>query len=119
MVIALVLIIFTFVDMNDQFQLARESLQLIKKDFLLEEEMNLAEDEPFDWLKQELTRIVSYLMNNDMNRLLNAMYRIDIPESEFKSIINKAPVEQVASRLADAIIAREKQKVILRRKYST
>lgn len=105
--------------MDDDLKLAKESVQLIKKDFLLEEEIELAGDQPFDRLKYELTRIISYLLNTDMPRLMNAMYRIDISESRFAEILQSAPPDEVASQLADAIIAREKQKVKLRRKYSS
>jgi hypothetical protein len=102
-----------------ELKLAEESVQLIEKDFGLEErQIVIGSDDASEELHRQLTRIVQYLLDKDFNRLLNAMYRIDIPEQQVKNILNIGKPDQLASDLADAIIQREKQKVITRFKYS-
>ncbi|MDH5367029.1 MAG: hypothetical protein OEW67_08590 [Cyclobacteriaceae bacterium] len=69
-------------------------------------------------LKEQLTKIISFLLDKDLQRLLNAMYRIDISEQKFKEALAINPPSEVASAIAQLIIDRELQKVITRRKYS-
>lgn len=102
----------------DEIQLAA-SLELIRKDFNMDGEIVLKKDEaPFDALKTFLEKQIRYLLDKDFNRLLNAMYRIDISEQKVKEILQNTQPDQISSSLADAIIARERQKIITRLKYS-
>ena len=65
-----------------------------------------------------LTKAISQLMDRDMERLLQLCYRVDLAENTLKQILHEAPPERVAADLAQALWERQKQKVILRRKYS-
>ncbi len=65
-----------------------------------------------------LTRVVQYLLDNDFQRLLNGCYRIDLSEKHVARILDQAPPDEMAAKMAQLIIDREKQKVIIRRKYS-
>ncbi|MEQ9404255.1 MAG: hypothetical protein RIM99_11745 [Cyclobacteriaceae bacterium] len=102
----------------DEVTLAKESYHLILKDFGLEEDMDFEEvDIVFDWLTDYLTRQVSILLDQDFNRLLNTLYRIDISEEKTKELINLSSPETIARNIAIAIIEREKEKVISRERY--
>lgn len=104
--------------MND-LDLAEESLQLVKKDLGLEEEANLTETkDPLEELHHFLTRQIQYLIDHDFNRLINAMYRIDISEKKFKQILELSEPGKIAPALSNVIIEREKAKVFTRRKYA-
>ena len=92
--------------------------QLIVKDFSLED-TDLPEGiSQIDELKAALKKIVSYLLDKDMSRLLMALYRIDVSETKVKQVLAVAEPEKIADSITDLIIARELQKVETRIKYS-
>lgn len=64
-------------------------------------------------LKAILVQEIHLLLEKDFEGLLQAMYRIDIQESAFQACLAQGDIE----RLADLIIQRELQKVIMREKY--
>ncbi|WP_109832233.1 hypothetical protein [Reichenbachiella versicolor] len=90
--------------------------QLISAHFQLDES-ELAEAVFLTDLTYLLTRIIRHLLDKDLNRLLNAFYKIDIGEDKFKSILTTAPPEELATILAQEVIQRELQKVKTREKY--
>ncbi len=102
----------------DEVTLVKESYQLIRKDFGLAEATEVEEAQiDFDWLEGYLTKQISHLMDHDFNRLLNALYRIDIPDTQTKELLQSSDSGQIAGNIAIAIIEREKQKVITRAQY--
>ncbi|MEP1032930.1 hypothetical protein [Ekhidna sp.] len=102
----------------NEVTLVKQSYQLIRKDFGLEVEMEFEGGKNgFDRLEDFLTKQVNYLLDNDLNRLMNALYRIDIPEQRAKELLHDSQQGQIARNLARAIIEREKQKIIMRQKY--
>lgn len=104
--------------MMDEVTLANESYQLIRSDFGLEETEEVAMVEiAFDWLEGYLEKQVSYLLDNDFNRLLNALYRIDIADSKTKELLELSESEEIALNISKAIIEREKEKVLTREQY--
>ena len=104
----------------DEVTLAKHSYQLVRKDFGLEEQMEFKETENgFDRLEEFLTKQVNYLLDHDLNKLLNALYRIDIPEHKAKELLHGSKQGQIARDLARAILEREKQKVITRQQYQS
>lgn len=103
--------------MPEESSLIKQSYQLIRKDLGLEEEWVYEETEnSFDRLEKFLTKQISYLLDHNFNRLLNALYRIDIAESDVKQILSG---DDLANKLAKKVIEREKQKVLTRLKYRT
>jgi len=70
-----------------------------------------------DTLHKKLALLVAYLMENDMHRLLNAMYRLDVSEIKFHEAMQSMSREEAAMRIADLIIEREMQKVKTRLHY--
>ncbi|MEO9483749.1 MAG: hypothetical protein ABJG47_09905 [Ekhidna sp.] len=102
----------------DEVTLVKQSYQLIRKDFGLEVEMEFGDEKnEFDRLEQFLIKQVNYLLDHDLNRLLTALYRIDISEEKTKDLLQSSKQGEIATNLARAIIEREKQKVMTRQKY--
>lgn len=93
----------------------QKTQKLIKKDFLLENE--LPEVEGFDELRTHLTALINQLLDKDLNKLLLALYRIDIREEKIKNILAHAPADEMAPQIAELIIKKELQKVKTREQY--
>ena len=86
------------------FDLERSEQSLSKQQFLKIEE-----------LKNALKCVIAEMLDNEFNRLLNIMYRIDINEKEFQQATSSTfPAEN----LTDLVLKRELQKVQTRIKYS-
>lgn len=104
--------------MIDEVTLVRQSYQLVRKDLGLEEELEIGEENnSFDWLESYLEKQIDYLLDHDFNRLMNALYRIDISENRVNEILHSSQSDGMALKLSKAIIEREKQKVLTRIKY--
>ncbi|WP_424963544.1 hypothetical protein [Ekhidna sp.] len=102
----------------DEVTLLRHSYQLIRKDLGLEEQLEFENGKnQFDRLEEYLTKQVNYLLDHDLNCLLNALYRIDIPENKVKGLLQHSKQGEIARNIAKAIIEREKQKVLTRQQY--
>jgi len=102
----------------DTTTLLRQSYQLIQKDFGLEDALQIEEEtDAFNQLEDFLTQQVNHLLDHDFGRLLNALYRIDIPEHQVKELLHHSKQGEMARDIARAIIEREKQKVITRQQY--
>ena len=83
---------------------------------LVNQELSLpAPEEGFDEAKAVslLTRAVRQLLDQNLERLLQICYRIDLSE-----ILAESPPELLASDLAQALWDRQKQKIVLRKRYS-
>lgn len=95
----------------------KQAVHLIQKDLSLDHESLPESVASTDDLKKALIPVINYLLNKDLNRLLNALYRIDISEKKVKEVLTLEHPENMASCLADLIVQREMQKVITRNKY--
>lgn len=93
----------------------KEIQKIIAKDFQIEEDLsslvNLSE------LKIKLAGIISYLLDKDMNRLLQIFYRIDLNEHQVALVLSQAPVAEIPTQLAELVIERELGKARTRLKY--
>ena len=90
-----------------------EALVLANKDFNLdipETEISTAED-----FQEILAKLVRHLLDNDFERLLNGLYRIDVSEEKVKTAM--ASDGDLADKISLLIIEREMQKVETRREY--
>jgi hypothetical protein len=91
---------------------------LIIKDFQLESDALIDESKlTYDSLLNRLAQIVDHLISKDFNRLLNALYRIDVSEEKLKSVLAQRP-ENTSLVIARMILERELQKVASRKKNS-
>ena len=90
-----------------------EALVLANKDFNLDissTEVSTAED-----FQLILAKLIRHLLNNDFERLINGLYRIDVSEEKVKQALSASG--DIAEEIATLIIRREMQKVETRKKY--
>ena len=90
-----------------------EALVLANKDFNLDlssTEVTTAED-----FQLILAKLIRHLLDNDFERLINGLYRIDVSEEKVKQALSASG--DIAEEIATLIIKREMQKVETRRKY--
>lgn len=72
----------------------------------------------FENLRWKLIEVVHYLLNNDIQKLLTAVYRIDVSEEKFKSAMENEDINLISENIADLILERELSKVEYRKKFS-
>ena len=90
-----------------------QALVLANKDFNLDipsSEVSTIED-----FQELLTKVIRHLLDNDFERLINGLYRIDVSEEKVK--LAMATNDDVAAQIALLIIERELEKVITLEKY--
>jgi hypothetical protein len=75
-------------------------------------------DEPRERLLRALTRRVEHLLTHDMQRLLSALYVLDISEERFRDALDSTDTHSAAQQLAETILDRELEKAAMRRKYT-
>ncbi len=92
--------------------------ELIQKDFKLSEDEFDIDYSDHAALKERLRVILSNMLDNDFQGLLNAMYRLDIDEAKFKQVITGQEGSDISGILARMIIDREMEKVKTRIRYS-
>jgi len=92
---------------------------LIIKDFQLESDALVDPSQlTHESLIRRLTQIVDHLISRDFNRLLNALYCIDVSEEKLKSVLAQRP-ENTSLIIAEMILTRELQKVASRKRHSS
>ena len=62
-------------------------------------------------IREKLAILISHLMQDNFERLCQAMYRLDVSETKFDQVMNEKPVEEIPYAVADLVIEREMQKV--------
>ena len=97
---------------------AIELSKSIIRDFHFDPDNELVSIRHMEDLKRKLEKIVAYLLDNDFERLLNAMYRLDINEEKFRLAVSGSGANSVSREIVELIIAREIQKMKTRIQYS-
>ena len=69
------------------------------------------EQEAFSLLKEMLAKRIADLIDHDFERLLQILYRIDVPENKAKLALADHPVDEAPGILAALIIERQLEKV--------
>lgn len=85
--------------------------ELLHKNFQTE----TREQAPYQWLWENLKIKLEELINHDMERLVQLMYRIDIEESDFHRAMGEP---QPAEALAHVVMKRFLRKALLRKRFS-
>ena len=104
--------------MNDKIDMV-ELQSVIVKDLHLEKEEEMLTSENIEMFRDKLIQVINLLLHTDYHRLLNAMYRLDINEKLFREAFSGMHSPNVAARLADLVIEREKEKIETRKKYKS
>lgn len=97
-----------------------EVARLAEKDLEREPESLLPERQTLpdhNTLKQKLEEVIAYMLDNEFEKLCNAMYRLDVSEKLFHRALNETAKDAVPAVLAELVIERELQKVKTRRLY--
>jgi hypothetical protein len=66
-----------------------------------------------------LSLAIAHLLNNNTQKLLSVLYRLDVDENKFRQALLAEDSRQAAGNIARLVLAREKQKLEFRRKYSS
>lgn len=85
---------------------------IISKDFDID---NLATEA---LMRKRLIEAFAYLLDNDISKMMNILYRTDVDEIKLKELLISNSELPSAEVIADAYIARQKQKIETRKKYS-
>ncbi|MCK9401409.1 MAG: hypothetical protein M0Q51_15635 [Bacteroidales bacterium] len=101
--------------MDENEQLA----SLINKDLGSQEEGMIIPVSSVDrnMIREKLAILIEHMMQNNFEKLCQAMYRLDVSESKFHQVMTEQPTEEISSSLADLVIEREMQKVRTRITY--
>lgn len=96
-----------------------ELAQLINKDLDPGDEKMLipVSDLDINMLKEKLSVVILYMLENQFEKLCNVMYRLDVSEQKFSDVLNKYPPQEAAPAIAELVIEREMMKVRTRMLY--
>jgi len=90
-----------------------EELQRIKGHLA---ELN-SEDPNYQEILSKLIPIVNHLLDNDLQLLMQVLYRIDVNEDKFKQVLAFSKPPELAEKVSRLIIDRQLQKIETRKKY--
>lgn len=86
--------------------------KIIGKDFEIEDLLSEA------MLKERLVHAFAYLLDNDISKMMNILYRTDVDEAQLKSLLISNAELPSAEVIAEAYLNRQKQKIETWKKYS-
>jgi hypothetical protein len=69
------------------------------------------ESEYFKRLQHLLGERIQFLIRTDMDRLLQILYRIDVPQKESDSAFDLGDIKKISLNLAEKVINRQLQKI--------
>jgi hypothetical protein len=80
----------------------------------IEKEAGIALQENWQTTFQEY---INHLINNDFEKLVFLLYRIDVSEQKIKTLLDNASALNAGELIAEAIIERIEEKKVAREKY--
>jgi hypothetical protein len=97
-----------------------ETQDIHKTARLLQKNWDLVPPEQLDWeaLRLALQRQLHHLLEADFERLVQAMYRLDVNEGKFLTALELPTVAERAIALARIVMERELQRLATWQKYS-
>jgi len=87
--------------------------RLIGNDFELEDKLSAVQ------LREKMIYAFSWLLDNDISKMMNILYRTDVDEERLKSLLISKSELPSAEVIADEYIRRQMQKIETRKKYSS
>jgi replicative superfamily II helicase len=90
-----------------------ELIQYLNKDMALE----LPEKISFAELEEKLSAGINQLIQNNFEKLVSLLYRIDVSEKKLKNLLQGHANENAGKIIAQLIIERQLEKMALRKKY--
>lgn len=70
-----------------------------------------------EFIRTRLTGVIRHMLDHEFEKLCNTMYRLDVSETKFNSVLTGEARGDIPGRLADLVIDREIQKVKTRQLY--
>ena len=89
-------------------------ISYINKEFNLE-----IREKDFDQLKLVLSEEINRLILNDLPKLINLLYRIDISEARLKQMLLENSDQEAGKIMADLIIERQMKKIKTREEFKS
>jgi hypothetical protein len=74
-------------------------------------QIDLPENISYEILKEKLSAHISHLIQSDFQKLVSALYRIDVREAKLKSLLKENPDSDAGKIIAELIIERHLQKI--------
>ncbi len=71
-----------------------------------------------DFLQMKLAKRVEFYINTDVEKLFQALYRIDVSQTETDKAFDLGGVSQISSKIAELIIKRQLRKLNYARQFS-
>jgi hypothetical protein len=68
--------------------------------------------------RQQLEDTLNWMVDNDFEKLVQILYRIDIDEKRLRAVLFSQSEAPTATLLADLIIERQQQKAAARQRYT-
>ncbi len=76
-------------------------------------------DRSWEALSVLLAQHLAELLERDLPRLVNILYRLDVPEQHFHAAMSAPSLGERSRQLADAVLARERLRAEMRLRYSS
>jgi len=105
--------------MSTESEKVIEATELIHSHFGIERAMDYNTDllDSYSLLEEYLKGIIEHLLRNDMEKLLHAIYRIDIDERKFNEALASTDFFEARDKIVTLILKREFEKAESRLKY--
>lgn len=82
-------------------------------------EMTISDSYSLDDLKRALFNRISELLDKNVERLLSMLYRVDLNQKKLDEIFQNNSKEDIAEKIAEAVIKRQMQKIKTREFYKS
>ena len=70
-------------------------------------------------LQEKLTSYIDHLIQNDFQKLVLILYKVDVDERKLKTLLKNNETENASEIIAKLIMERELQKIKSRREFNT
>jgi hypothetical protein len=77
----------------------------------------LSDNLSLDELQKQLASYINLLIQNDFQKLIMLLYRIDVSEVKLKQLLKLQPQEDAGKIIADLVIERQLQKIKTRQQF--
>ncbi|MEO7308009.1 MAG: hypothetical protein ABIR78_07770 [Ferruginibacter sp.] len=91
-----------------------ELIQLLNKELAIE----IIEKGSYEKIHAQLAEYINGLIQNDFDKLIAYLYRIDVNEQKLKTLLQQKPQEDAGNLIALLIIERQEQKIKTREQFS-
>lgn len=87
---------------------------------LLQKDMGLqvSPRQGLEEIRKELTAHINQLINEDFDKLVSLLYRIDVNEHKIRRLLDQQQGENAAGLIADLILERQLQKIRSRQEFT-